>query len=236
MPYVIVTPIMTTQEATESDRSKLIEIGIPSPIAATAVHLSFFKGEIMIMEGFPVSSLMIITEGLARVSCTIPSGRKLLLNFYRPGDILGVVELPLMIDATSLVEACEPTQCTALPLSMCRKVMSYSIEFNITISRMLANIVNQSSRSAAVNLLSSLRTRLSSYIVSTQNDGVFKSNYTHLAEMLGASSRHLFRELANLCNDGILIKTDDCYQISDLGTLNEIASECTAESLDTGNH
>ncbi|MFA7190012.1 MAG: cyclic nucleotide-binding domain-containing protein [Sphaerochaetaceae bacterium] len=214
---------MKKEKAEQSDINALIGIGIPQKYAEKAFRLSYNRGEYMIMEGYPVPFLMLIISGLAKVSCTVPSGRKLLLSFYKPGEILGIVELPLGIDAASEVEASEPTVCAALSLNLCRSIMNQSPQFATTLCRNLAAIVNQSSKAAALNLLSSLRQRLCAYIISTENDGLFQTNYTHLAEMLGTSGRHLFREMARLCSDGILAKEGHAYRISDQARLGEEA-------------
>ncbi|MEG1523694.1 MAG: cyclic nucleotide-binding domain-containing protein [Clostridia bacterium] len=216
---------MKKMAASLLDQAEFVKIGLPASDAATAVRLTFDRGEFLFREGFPIEYLMLVKRGRAKVSILVSSGKKLLLYFYGAKTVLGTVELPLGVPATTDVEATEKTECVAVPIERCRKALDTSPAFSKYITCLLAEIVVRSSRNAAVNILSSLRERLCAYIDSTQSDGIFFTNYTHLAELLGVSCRHLFRELNKLCTEGVLTKETRGYWIADRKLLVEIASD-----------
>ncbi len=217
---------MKMSPASPAERGRLTALGLSGGAAASALRLTFERGELLYREGLPAAYFMLLEKGRAKVTISAPGGRKLLLSFCESGACLGVVELPLGLDATSGVEAVERTVCLALPLARCRSAMEESSAFARYIACALAQIVNRSSRNAAVNLLSSLRERLCAYIDSTQRDGCFCEQYTQLAELLGVSCRHLFRELNKLCKSGVLQKEAHRYRILDRRALTALASDC----------
>lgn len=213
--------------ATAAERAVLEKIGIAAGEAETVYHLRFEKGEMLYREGLPAAYLMVLLTGRAKVSISVPSGRKLLLFFYAPGGVLGTVELPLGVPASTDVEALEVTECVALPLEEAGRIFAESRPFAAHLSRLLAEIVVRSGQNAAINTLSSLRERLCAYIASTRDEaGLFSANYSHLAEVLGVSSRHLFREMHRLCADGVLAKEGTAYRVADGRALESLACDC----------
>ncbi|MEG2924482.1 MAG: cyclic nucleotide-binding domain-containing protein [Oscillospiraceae bacterium] len=205
-------------------RAALLETGLPLEYIANAISLSFERGEMLFKEGLPVEYLMIVISGKGQISMAAPNGKKLLMDFFGKGTLLGAVELPLNIPTTTDVQATEKTCCAAMPMEHCRKAFKACPAFSNHLTHILAEIVMRNSNNAAVNILSSLRERLCAYIVSTRCDGVFLANFSQLAEMLGISGRHMFRELKRLCADGIISKTPSGYIITNEASLLAIAS------------
>jgi len=218
--------------ATAAERAVLTKLGIREGEAETVYHLHFEKGEMLYREGLQAAYFMVLLHGRAKVSISVPSGRKLLLFFYAPGGVLGTVELPLNIPASTDVEALETTECVALPLAEAGRIFAGSLPFAAHLSRLLAEIIVRSGQNAAINALSSLRERLCAYIASTCDDnGLFSANYSHLAEVLGVSSRHLFREMHRLCADGVLVREKAGCRVADRAALEALACDCYAMGL-----
>lgn len=80
---------MKRRTATASERAVLEKLGIREGEAETVYHLRFEKGEMLYREGLPASYLMVLLTGRAKVSISVPSGRKLLLFFYAPPRCAG---------------------------------------------------------------------------------------------------------------------------------------------------
>jgi len=86
--------------------------------------------------------------------------------------------------------------------------------------------MDTSSRNGTINLLYPLENRLASYIMATRGAGSrvqFDETLTEIAELLGASYRHLLRTINNLINKGILKKDNYRYEIIDEKMLGNLA-------------
>src|SRR3546814_1762254 len=62
-------------------------------IAARAVQISFKRGKELLVQGEPGDSLLILTEGSARVSMLTANGREIVLAYAEPGAVLGEIAL-----------------------------------------------------------------------------------------------------------------------------------------------
>src|SRR3546814_13575210 len=62
-------------------------------IAARAVQISFKRGKELLVQGEPGDSLLILTEGSARVSMLTANGREIVLAYADPGAGLGEIAL-----------------------------------------------------------------------------------------------------------------------------------------------
>lgn len=217
---------MKKERAGQSDRAALQALGLSAADTAAAVRLTFRRGEFLFREGYPAEYFLLLVSGQVEVSISVPSGRRLLLYFYGPGAVLGIVELPLGLPATSDVEATEETVCAALPMDRCAQALDATPAFSRRLNGLLAEIVTRNSRGSALTILSSLQERLAAYILSASAQGVFSANYTRLAEILGVSGRHLFRALRLLCDEGILCRVDGGYRVADREALERLAAHC----------
>ena len=75
-----------------------------------------------------------------------------------------------------------------------------------------------------INLYESLESRLASFILKTEKDGVFSYNLTECAELLCTSYRHLLRIINLFCSTNKLIKNGKSYRIIDRDYLEKISS------------
>ena len=75
-----------------------------------------------------------------------------------------------------------------------------------------------------INLYESLESRLASFILKSENNGIFSYNLTECAELLCTSYRHLLRIINLFCNTNKLSKNGKSYKIIDRGYLESIAS------------
>ncbi|HMQ20836.1 MAG TPA: cyclic nucleotide-binding domain-containing protein, partial [Sphingopyxis sp.] len=58
-------------------------------IAGRAVQIQFVKGKELLAQGDAGDSLLILTEGSARVSMLTAGGREIVLAYAEPGAVLG---------------------------------------------------------------------------------------------------------------------------------------------------
>ncbi|MEA4911496.1 MAG: cyclic nucleotide-binding domain-containing protein [Oscillospiraceae bacterium] len=217
---------MTRENAEKADRARLMELGLSEQDTRRAVRLTYERNELLFCEGQPAGHLLLILSGRVNISRSAPNGKTLLIYLCGAGAVLGVAELFLGAAAISNVAATERVVCVGLSLELCRACMDSNPVFLRRTSIHLAEIARSSITNSAVNILNTLQERLCAYINSTKQEDMFSANYTQLAEMLGVSSRHLFRELKKFCDNGWLIKEAHGYRVVNAAALTQNASAC----------
>lgn len=185
----------------------------------------FDKGEYICRAGEEVEYIFYIITGRCKISVTAANGRTVMFCFDIPGDILGSIEALGGYPFTATGQCVMPTECIAVPRAPNTDFFNTDVAFLNHLCHDLSAAFARSSKNAATNILYPLQTRLSSYIVMTQEDGVFSDKLTEVSELLGASYRHLLRTLDKLCADGILEKRRRGYAVLDLEELDRLAED-----------
>lgn len=185
----------------------------------------FEKGEYLFQEGEASVALYLLIEGRCRVFKTVESGKTFLISHYEGVNVIGEVELFDWQEYQSGVQMLGRGVCFLLPFRECRNTMLDDLRLMRFIAKQLCKKVERSDRNTSINLTYSLKERLSSYILYAQEDGYFASNYTHLANHLGCSHRHLLRTFKNLCQNKILEKRGKGYWILNEKALQEQAGD-----------
>ncbi|MDO4272577.1 MAG: cyclic nucleotide-binding domain-containing protein [Eubacteriales bacterium] len=176
--------------------------------------LSYDKKEYIYQEGCPVSYILIILEGRAKVVTFTEDGRTLMHSFSEKGSILGEVEmLTENYDAALHVQAVTPVLCIGIPLPDATKLLKNNLIFINHLSILLARKLNSTNYNASRIILYTLENRLCSYIEMTSSGGCFEEQLTQVAELLGTSYRHLLRTLEKLCQEKILAKSGHNYLV-----------------------
>lgn len=203
-------------------------VGLPPFALENAKYICFKKGEYLCKEDEKMKYILFLVSGKAKVSITAANGRSLLLSFFHKGQIVGDVEMMLHENiSTANVIAITQIECIGLSVDYCKKVLSTNIDFMNFIAQRLAQKLDYSAKSSAMNILYTLENRLCAYIVSTHENGEFQENLTELAELLGTSYRHLLRTMQELCEEGIIERCSRTkYKIIDLISLKERAEDC----------
>jgi CRP-like cAMP-binding protein len=171
------------------------------------------KGEYLFREGDEADKLYLLLEGRCRVFKTVESGKMFLISHYKGLSVIGEVELFDHVNYQSDVQMLDNGLCFVLSIRDQRAAMLEDLRLMRFIAKQLCVKVERSDRNTSINLTYSLKERLSSYILYAQEDGCFSSNYTHLANHLGCSHRHLLRTLENFRNNGVLKKEGKGYRI-----------------------
>ncbi|SHJ27924.1 cAMP-binding domain of CRP or a regulatory subunit of cAMP-dependent protein kinases [Clostridium cavendishii DSM 21758] len=190
----------------------------------------FNKGEHICREGEVVEYILFLVKGKAKVYSTLKNGKSLLLCFYDCGKIVGDVEFIKSEGANCNMQAIEETSCLGIPMNKVKEVLLDDSKFLRFMCDSLSNKLNRLSKNSSINLLYPLENRIASYILATASKSgngkiIFEGNLTEISELLGASYRHLLRTLKVLCDDGFIIKKDNCYEVLDYDSLKELASD-----------
>lgn len=177
--------------------------------------LEYDKKEYIYQEGRPVSHLLIILSGRAKVVTFTEEGKTLMHSFSEQGGILGEVEMIRGIrDAYLYVQAVTPVQCIGISLPEGTKLLRENLSFMNRLCQILVKKLHYTNYNSSRIILYSLENRLCSYIEMTSTDGYFEEQLTQVAELLGTSYRHLLRTIEKLCKEDILQKTRHGYFIA----------------------
>lgn len=169
--------------------------------------------------------MLYILEGKVKISVASRGGKTLLICFYEAEGIIGSIEALTGKPATATAQAVSDTLCVAVPILSHAGYYHSDPLFLDYLCTTLSVMFARSSRNSAINILHPLQTRLCSYILSMQDNGRFHENLTETSELPGASYRHLLRELARLCSEGILVKERDGYRVARPDRLAELAED-----------
>ena len=195
----------------------LEDVRLPGLCAA-----EFQKEEFLCTAGSPMPAVMLLAEGVCTSCYQAENGRRLLLGFSRPGDILGDLELLSQeARANTSVQAVSRVRCVYIPFEINREALLEQPRFLRYAARTVAEKFRQDTRSCANNILYDLETRLCGYIAVTRRGTVWEEKLTQTAELLGTSYRHLLRTLDALAAKGILEKRSRGFTIADLPRLLE---------------
>ena len=124
---------------------------------------------------------------------------------------------------TASVQATCKTYCIGISMQY-RDLLLNDIVFLRYICQNLGDKLSYMNNNTCINLYESLESRLASFILKSENNGIFSYNLTECAELLCASYRHLLRVVNLFCNTNILSKDGKSYTILDRGYLESIAS------------
>lgn len=193
----------------------------------------FQRNEYIFKAGEPSSYFYFFVEGKAKIYKTLSNGKAMLLCFYDDFNILGEVELLNSDDFTTNAQAMADVYCIGIPIQIVREHLLNDPLFLRNICQFLADKLNRITINSSINQLYPLESRLASYITSTQQtitlEGhtviVFNENLSEIAELLGTSYRHLLRTLHSFIENGLLIKKEKGYEVSNEKKIRQLASD-----------
>lgn len=186
---------------------------------------SFKTGEFIFTEGEKSDYLFIVLEGYCKVFKTLENGKTILLSRYEDIEILGEFEIFGDCVAKTNIQALKDTYCLAISISQHRSLLMADNQFLQFVCRQACAKIERTNKNTCINLVYPLELRLAGYVYMMQNDGIFSSNYTMLAEYLGCSHRHLLRTFRLLCDKSLLEKRETAYLVKDMNVLEQLAGE-----------
>ena len=192
--------------------------------------LKFDKNEYLIREDEDLEYLLFFIQGKAKVFKTLPNGRSLLLDFYKPFRVIGDIEIVKNQSATGTIQALSTCYCLAIPMEKERLKLIKDNKFLKFTCESLAEKLAAVSMNSSINLLYPLENRLASYINESLIYGDdlyidFDENLNNIAELLGSSYRHLLRTFNTLCKKGVLKREGGRYKIINKTLLKDLAGD-----------
>lgn len=184
---------------------------------------SFKKGDFLINEGECSEYLFFLVSGTIKVFSYSTSGKVMYLSHFNSFEIIGEACSLWQKSPTASVQATSKVYCIGISMKY-RQLLLNDIIFLRYICENLSERLSYMNNTTCTNLYESLESRLASFILRTEKNGVFSYNLTECAELLCASYRHLLRVVNLFCNTNILSKNGKSYTILDRDYLIKIVS------------
>ncbi|PKM94364.1 MAG: hypothetical protein CVU84_09835 [Firmicutes bacterium HGW-Firmicutes-1] len=190
---------------------------------------TFDKGEYICQTEQEVNYFYFFVEGKAKIYTLLENGKKSLLRFYQPLNVLGDVEVFHYNQYRVFVEALEACTCIGIPIKLVRKHGIHNANFLRFLGTHLAKKLDSITFKSSMSLYP-LEARLANYILENNqkenNICLIESNYVDLAELLGSSYRHLNRIIIKLIGDRIIDKKGKTIIIINLEALKALSGDC----------
>ncbi|MGG5460403.1 cyclic nucleotide-binding domain-containing protein [Clostridium sp. B9] len=174
----------------------------------------FKKNEHICSMGEELKYFYFFVEGSAKVYKTLPNGKSTLIKFYEPVQLVGDIEIINKINANCSVQALKSSICIAIPINTVNSIALNDSNFLMYITKSLADKLASQSINSSITIVYPLETKLATYLLKVNNKNVVLiPNYSNLADLLGASYRHLNRVLNKLSEKEIIVKDKNCIKI-----------------------
>lgn len=184
---------------------------------------SLNKGDFLISEGECSDYLYFLVSGKLKVFSHSTSGKIMSLTLFNSFEIIGETCSLWNKPPTASVQAASKAYCIGISMKY-RDLLLNDIIFLRYICQNLGERLSYMNNTTCINLYESLESRLASFILKTEKDGVFSYNLTECAELLCTSYRHLLRIINLFCSTNKLAKNGKCYEIIDRNYLERVSS------------
>lgn len=183
---------------------------------------SLNKGDFLINEGECSDYLYFLVSGKLKFFSHSTSGKIMSLNLFNSFEIIGETGSLWNNPPTASVQASSKAYCIGISMKH-RDILLNDVIFLRYICKNLGERLSYMNNTTCINLYEPLENRLASFILKTEENGIFSYNLTECAELLCASYRHLLRVINLFCSTNKLIKEGKSYKILDRDYLESIS-------------
>lgn len=187
--------------------------------------LHIMAGDYIVKEGERPVYLFYLARGRAKLYATLANGRVSLIDFFAASCFIGEIELIDQQHESRAVQAIEECWCLALPAKQFRAQLLNDAVFLRNLCMSLTQKNYRNIVSLTRNQSFPLVNRLAAFILLTQHGDLYHEKHTQVAEYMGVSYRHLLFVIAQLVDDGFLIKQKSGYAIKNKPAIIALARE-----------
>lgn len=198
-------------------------------------HLSLYsldQGELICSQGEPSQHLYVLVKGKIKIYNQSSEGRRLVISFKTPLEVIGDIEYIQGIDIINTVEVVSPVYMIGVHY---RWLKQFSSDYSPLLNFLLDIITRKfliKSNSFSLNLMHPVEVRLASYILSVsfdESNALFRgqlstSSLTDVSNLIGTSYRHLNRVIQKLCAAGLIERNREFIVVKDREGLSTLAS------------
>ena len=197
-----------------------------------AMYIQMFApGETLCRQGDVSHELYLLVEGKLKITHMSATGKRLVLSFKHPFDLVGDIEFVRKIDLMNTVEAVTPVTVLRIAYPDLEEARLHHSAFLLFLLETITKKFELKSHTLSFNLLYPVEVRLASYLLSmTPNTNAFASKeLVDAADLIGTSYRHVNRVLRQFVDDGLIHRTQHTIEIIDRDGLMERVGESIYE-------
>ena len=165
-------------------------------------------GDRLLSQGADSGTLYLLVEGKLKISMLSPDGKRLILAFKSPFDLVGDIEYVQQCPLINTVEAVTTTRVIRIPYEALQKEMADDAAWLQFLLETVTRKFEMKSHAMNFNLLYPVDVRLASYLLSmTPTEPKLEStSLIDMADLIGTSYRHLNRVLQQFEQAGWITK------------------------------
>ncbi|WP_033541813.1 Crp/Fnr family transcriptional regulator [Planococcus sp. CAU13] len=198
---------MERQIAQSLEQFGLLEL-FPAHVQQEMVVRTYTGGERLFSQGDEADTLYLLIKGKAKISMLSPEGKRLILAFKTPFDIVGDVEYVRNCPFINTVEAVTDLVVICISYEALRREMADNAAWLQFLLQTITTKFETKTRAMNFNLLYTVDVRVASYLLSmTPAQQMLEStSLVDMADLIGTSYRHLNRVLQQFEQAGWIVK------------------------------
>lgn len=198
-------------------------------LASRAMRVQFVKGREILAQGDAGDSLLILTEGGARVSMLTSNGREIVLAYAEPGAVLGEIALLDGGERTASVIATSAGCALQLGRNALRDFAASHPDFAWSLMQQLARRLRTADQTIESDRAFASGPRLARYLRRLIRDDAgdrqrrVELSQTELGNFAGMSREHINRQLRSWEESGLISLEQGRVRVLDVQMLDEIS-------------
>lgn len=200
---------------------------LPPDLLQLLTVKTFNKGEYVINQGEQPSYMYFLVEGRLKIFTQSDEGRKLIIAFTQPFNVLGDIEFVQRKPYLNTVEAITDGKFLALPIEIIHEQGLQHLPFTLYLLNEITGKYYANAYSSHFNMLHSVDVRFASYLLSitTETDYVSIHHIRDVADLIGTSYRHLNRIISQLVEQGLIERAQRTIRILNREQLLKLAKQ-----------
>lgn len=196
-------------------------------ILKNSVRKKFPANCVIHLEGQPAGFFALLTHGKAQTLLLCEDGREILLNFYKPGDFFGEMNIAEAGVWPYSVRTLSPTQMIFISLEIIKQLTQKNGGFAISFVAHLSAKLNRAQNRLRDTIFERGEGKIIKYFAHIaseigvpEEEGIFipeKLSHQVIADSCGLARETVSRLLRNLQLNGLLIRKKNGWQISGTG-------------------
>lgn len=203
---------------------------------ATHEHFTLVRyepGATICVQGDDAHHLHFLVDGKIRVAHTSAAGKRLVLSFKRPFDLIGDIEYVRRTPYLNTVEAVTAVEMLVIRFDDLARHAADDVAWLHYLLEEITRKFELKSQSMSFNLFYPVDVRLASYLLSMTPDeralGSTVDELTDIADLIGTSYRHVNRTLKRFVEQGLIERDRRSITIIDRAGLIAVAGESIYE-------
>lgn len=200
---------------------------LPPSVRADLVLVRYAAGQAIFTQGDEAKQLHFLVSGKIRVSHTSAAGKRLVLSFKYPLDLLGDIEYVRRTPFLNTVEAVTSVDMLVVRFDDLASHAKDDVRWLHYLLEGITRKFEMKSQSMSFNLFYPVDVRLASYLLSMTPEeatlGSTVDELTDIADLIGTSYRHVNRTLKRFVEQGLIARNRRHITIMDRAALIAVA-------------